>query len=148
MKWSLPSFFLMKKTSAPIRDLEGQMQLVERASSRNMSSSPCSSSVIGYTLRKPGSGSRSSSIVWSHLRQSGRLSKDSLLKTSLKLCRDSSMESQKDACLEFLVNVSASHCETVLDAHMKWWMSSGWIVATKMRSPSLISMLSLSSSLL
>jgi hypothetical protein len=42
----LPSFFLMKKTSAPIGDLDGWMQPVERASSRNTSSSPCLSSPV------------------------------------------------------------------------------------------------------
>ena len=77
---------------------------------------PLQSSVMGYTLQKPGSGSCSSSIAWSHLHWSGRLSNDSLLKISSKSCRDSGMQSQKDACLEFLVNTSASHCKTVLNA--------------------------------
>jgi hypothetical protein len=76
-----------------------------------------------------------------------RLPKDSLLKIFLKSCRDSGMKSQKDAYPEFLVNASASRCETVLNTCMKWWISSGWIVATKMQSPSSILMSSLSSSL-
>jgi hypothetical protein len=54
MKWSLPSFLLMKKTGAPSRDFNYLMQLVARAFSQKASISVCSVSVIGWTFLKPG----------------------------------------------------------------------------------------------
>jgi hypothetical protein len=84
-------------------------------------------------------------VLWLYLSMLTNLLEWCRLKVP-KSCRDSGMESRKDACLEFLVNALASRCETVLDACTKWWMSSRWIVATKMWLPSLISMLSSSSS--
>ena len=84
MGQSVPSFFLIKKKGEAMGNFESLMHPDARFSSMNASNCTCSSRDKGYTLPVTGLNSGVSSIAWSHGRRSGRESKDSFAKTSLK----------------------------------------------------------------
>ena len=65
-------------------DLEGWMRPVRRCSSRNTSTSLCSSRFKGYTLHPAGSDPGFNSMAWSHGRFGGRVSNSAFSKTSSK----------------------------------------------------------------
>ena len=74
----------MKKKGEAIGNFESLMHPDAKFSSMNASNCTCSSLDSGYTLPVTGLNSGVSSIAWSHGRCSGRESKDSFAKTSLK----------------------------------------------------------------
>src|SRR6266481_6741255 len=113
MNLSLLSFLSMKKTGDAIGDLEGWIQPLARFSSRNLSSSFCSTGDIRYTFVLKGCAPGTRSIAWSHCFRSGSLSKDSLEKTSRKAWYGSGSISSRHAGGEVSLAASASHVETV-----------------------------------
>src|SRR6266481_331730 len=113
MNLSLLSFLSTKKTGDAIGDFEGQIQPLARFSSRNLSSSFCSTGDIGYTFILKGCAPGTRLIAWSHCFCSGSLSNDSLEKTSRKVWYGSGSISSSCAGGEVSLAASASHVETV-----------------------------------
>jgi hypothetical protein len=110
---------LMEKTGALRGDLDCLMHPVASTSSRNASISICSIRVISQPLWNPGEGSHSSSMAWFHLWRSGRELKVVSLKTLVYACKDVGTISWKYFGFGFLVEASARHPDTVLEAQTK-----------------------------
>src|SRR6266481_968322 len=113
MNLSLLSFLSTEKTGDAIGDFEGWIRPLARFSSRNLSSSFCLTSDIGYTFILKGCAPGTRLIAWSHCFHLGSLSKDSLEKMSRKAWYCSGSISSRHAGGEVSLAASASHVETV-----------------------------------
>src|SRR6266481_9074738 len=113
MNLSLLSFLSTKKTGDAIRDFEGWIQPLARFSSRNLSSSFCSTGDIRYTFILKGCAPGTRSIAWSHCFHLGSLSKDSLEKTSQNTWYGPGSISSRKSGVDTSLAASVSHVETV-----------------------------------